>query len=200
MPTPCTASACAPSLTRRVQDDVRVRLYQRPGRRPLQRPRAGHAGPEDSMPGPPHGGALPASGSTATPWSRCSRRSPATRRRTTRTWRASHWPLYALVYEKRVSVSVKNSALAAGASRAARVQECECLICGVRAQGGMTQGTIARLPDPPYIGSHASNALWTLLYWNAEDRHPDPYSNTYGYKRARTGAPDWGINRPKRKA
>ncbi|EKX34915.1 hypothetical protein GUITHDRAFT_118959 [Guillardia theta CCMP2712] len=70
--------------------------------------------------------------------------------------------LYAAVYERRVSVRVNQSAYA-----------------------GLGVG---EMEDRAYLRSNARNSLWTLHYWNAETDHPDPYSNTFGYKRARGAA------------
>eukprot|EP00960_Hanusia_phi_P000627 16344-Hanusia_phi.AAC.9 len=108
--------------------------------------------------------------------------------------------LYSMVYEKRISVRVNQSATQPGVACTARSEEGARLIRAIRSTGSITEGTAAKLPDSAYLMSHSSNALWTLLYWDAEELHPDPYSKTYGYKRARTGAPDWGVNRAKRKA
>ncbi|EKX33647.1 hypothetical protein GUITHDRAFT_147773 [Guillardia theta CCMP2712] len=105
--------------------------------------------------------------------------------------------LYALVYEKRVSLRVNQSATREGVARELRREEEERIIRGVRSCGQMSAGTVAKLPDVNYLRSHASNALWTLHYWNAQDHHPDPYSKTFGYKRIKSGAAGWGVNRPR---
>ncbi|EKX31736.1 hypothetical protein GUITHDRAFT_122077 [Guillardia theta CCMP2712] len=105
--------------------------------------------------------------------------------------------LYAMVYEKRISLRVNQSALSAVADTPDRRREEERIMRSIKECGSMAPGTLAKLPDVNYLRSHSSNALWTLLYWNADSLYPDPYSKTYGYKRIKSGAAGWGVSRPR---
>jgi len=102
--------------------------------------------------------------------------------------------LYAMVYEKRVTVRVNQSAYSS-LTLPQLDSEHERVINGIRGCENMTEGTRAKLPTAVYLRSNSRNSLWTLHYWNADPDHPDPYSNTFGYKRARSGAAGWGVTR-----
>lgn len=103
--------------------------------------------------------------------------------------------LYSLVYSKRITVAVNHSALE-GQEDIELVQR--RILDGIMRSGSMTDSTKARIPDDDYIRGNAQNSLWTLLYWNADNNHPDPYSRPYGFKRAKCGAAEWSVRRAAR--